>query len=208
MSGILLKNRKNQFDAHMLPFLKRAFYLVYCSAESIPNSGRARNISRSLAAMPGNWYDGSNVCPHWREFAMVFPAAVLVFALHTDTVRGTDLSEMALRMPERMKKAARYRFERDHLLCIGAGLLMLSALGIPDESALVFGAFGKPYAPGYPAFSLSHSGNWCVLARDPDPVGIDLEKPVESALSAAPRVFIPAELAWMSESPTERFFQL
>ena len=136
------------------------------------------------------------------------PAAVPVFALHTDTVRQADLSGMALRMPERMKKAARYRFERDRLLCIGAGLLMLSALGIPDESALAFGPFGKPYAPGYPAFSLSHSGDWCVLALDSDPVGIDLEKPSETALAAAPRVFTPDERTWMGEAPLERFFQL
>ena len=36
-------------------------------------------------------------------------------------------------MPERMKRAVRYRFEKDRLLCIGGGLLMRHVVGIRDE---------------------------------------------------------------------------
>ena len=139
---------------------------------------------------------------------MIQPAIVPVYALHADTVRRANLADMKRLMPERMKKAGRYRFERDRLLCIGAGLLMLRVLGIPGESVLKYGAYGKPSAQGYPPFSLSHSGDWCLLAAGPDAVGVDLEKPVPSALNTAPKVFTPAERAWMDEAPRERFFRL
>ena len=139
---------------------------------------------------------------------MIEPVTVPVYALHTDTIRRADPAEMEKRMPERMKKAGRYRFERDRLLCIGAGLLMLRVLGIPDESVLEYGTCGKPSAPGYLPFNVSHSGDWCILAAGPDPVGADIEKPAASVMDIAPRVFTPAERSWMSESPAERFFRL
>ena len=139
---------------------------------------------------------------------MTQPVTVPVYALHTDTVRRADRSVLEQRMPERMKKAARFRFERDRLLCIGAGLLMMQALGIPDESVLAYGPYGKPSAPGFPGFSLSHSGEWVVLAAGPDPVGADLEKPDSAHLQVAGRVFTPGEREWMSADPVRRFFQL
>ena len=139
---------------------------------------------------------------------MVQPVTVPVYALHTESVRQADLTIPEQRMPERMKRAALFRFERDRLLCIGAGLLMLQVLGIPDESVLACGPYGKPAAPGYPGFSLSHSGNWVILAAGPDPVGADLEKRDETHLQVAGRVFTPREREWMSEDPVRRFFQL
>lgn len=139
---------------------------------------------------------------------MTQPVPVPVYALHTETVRRADRKFLEKRMPERMKRAARFRFERDRLLCAGAGLLMLEVLGIPDESVLTYGPCGKPSAPGYPGFSLSHSGEWVILAAGPDPVGADLEKPDSAHLQVADRVFTPAEREWMSRDPVRRFFQL
>jgi len=136
------------------------------------------------------------------------PVTVPVYALHTEAVRRADRSKLEQWMPERMKKAARFRFERDRLLCIGAGLLLLQALGIPGESVLTYGPYGKPSAAGYPGFSLSHSGDWIILASGPDPVGADLEKPDSAHLRVADRVFTPAEREWMSRDPVRRFFQL
>ena len=133
---------------------------------------------------------------------------ISVHAIHADTVRRMDWTPLNRSMPARMERARRYRFERDRLLCVGAGLLMSRVLGIHDESELRLGQFGKPCAPGYPAFSLSHSGDWCVLAMHTDDIGIDIEKIDERHLSIAPAVFTPGERNWMREHPLERFCTL
>ena len=142
------------------------------------------------------------------DTAMSEPITVPVYAMHTEYIRQAEHIFPEHLMPERMKKAARFRFERDRLLCIGAGMLMLRALGIPDESVLNYGPYGKPYAPGYPEFSLSHSGDWVIIAIAPDTVGADLEKPDSAHLSIADSVFTPAELDWMKADPVSRFFRL
>ena len=103
-------------------------------------------------------------------------------------------------MPERAEKAGRFHLEGDRLLCLGAGYLMMHALGIRSESEIRLGGYGKPYAPGYPPFSISHSGDWCILAsgagRD---IGVDIEALRQSHLDLAPAVYTPRELAWMAE---------
>ena len=103
---------------------------------------------------------------------------VKVYAIRTDTVRKWDLSRLEQRMPERMRKANRFRFEKDRLLCLGAGILLHEALGISDEALIRYRKNGKPFAPGYPAFNLSHSGQWCLLAANGicRQIGVDVEE--------------------------------
>ena len=136
------------------------------------------------------------------------PGVLPVHAIHVDTVRRMDLTLLSRQMPARMEKAYRYRLERDRLLCIGAGLLLQRVLGIHDETELRAGAFGKPYAPGFPAFNLSHSGDWCILATTENDIGTDIEEENEKHLSAAFAVFTPKELDWISSDPFTRFFIL
>lgn len=132
-----------------------------------------------------------------------------VWAIRTENVRRLDLSGLEALMPQRMEKAKRFRFEKDRLLCIGAGYLMIQALGIRNESVLRYGANGKPFAPGYSAFSLSHSGQWCVLACGPQKnIGVDIEQMQENCMDVAPAVYTQRELAWMAADPVNRFFRL
>jgi len=133
-----------------------------------------------------------------------------VYAIRTDTVRELDLDALETVMPERMAKARRFYFERDRLLCLGAGFLMMEALGIRDEKEIRYGENGKPYAPGFPPFSISHSGQWCILAigSGDAEIGADLEEIDERHTDIAAKVCTPGELAWMREDPLERFFQL
>ncbi len=132
----------------------------------------------------------------------------MIYAIHANTVRQSDWTPLAESMPERMAKAQRFRFEKDRLLCVGAGILMREVVGIRNESELKTGEFGKLSAPGYPSFNLSHSGEWCVLAMGSDDVGIDIERVDPAHLRVASSVYTDAELAWMNESPLERFFLL
>ena len=135
---------------------------------------------------------------------------VSVYAIRTDKVRQLDLSALEKAMPGRAARARRYRFEKDRLLCLGAGFLLLEGLGIRNETELRYGENGKPYAPGYPAFNLSHSGAWCVLAegREDNCIGIDIEEINRKHIDVAPQVYTGAELAWMETEPVNRFFRL
>lgn len=130
-------------------------------------------------------------------------------AIRTGSVRGLNPDELKRKMPERMKKAERYLHEKDRLLCLGGGLLMINVLGLRDEKELRFGAYQKPAVPGGLEFNLSHSGEWCLLAVSGDgPVGVDIEEPKESSLQVAGSVYTEAELHWMEEAPLERFHRL
>ena len=131
-----------------------------------------------------------------------------VYAVSTETVRQLDRTPLIRDMPKRMERAERFRFERDRLLCVGGGFLMRQVVGIRDESELRRGRYGKPYAPGYPPFSLSHSGDWCILSTWETEVGVDIEPIDEKNLTVAPMVCTPGELAWMSKDPPERFYLL
>ena len=131
-----------------------------------------------------------------------------VYAISAETVRQLDQTHLLRRMPERMRRAEKYRFERDRLLCIGGGLLMRHVVGIRNESEIRHGRYGKPFAPGYPAFNISHSGDWCILVKGDSEIGADIEKIDENNLTAASTVYTPRELAWMNEDPLERFYQL
>ena len=135
---------------------------------------------------------------------------VKVYAIRTDTVRKWDLSRLEQSMPERMRKANRFLFEKDRLLCLGAGILLHEALGISDEALIRYRKNGKPFAPGYPAFNLSHSGQWCLLAAGGNcrQIGVDVEEISERNIDIAPTVYTESELIWMKSDPVNRFYRL
>ena len=75
--------------------------------------------------------------------------------------------------PERMRKISRLAREEDRLRSLAAGLLLCDVLGAPE---ILYEEGGKPRASGGPHFSLSHSGDYALLAVDGGPVGVDTEK--------------------------------
>ncbi|MBQ3285659.1 MAG: 4'-phosphopantetheinyl transferase superfamily protein [Ruminococcus sp.] len=103
-----------------------------------------------------------------------------------------DVSEyLALLPQERQEKIARYRFEKDKLLSLAAGLLIRRTIG---ESPITLGEHGKPYAESGGFFSVSHSGGIAAIAVDDTEIGLDVEKlPEESRLKIADRFYHPAE---------------
>ena len=111
---------------------------------------------------------------------------VSVYAIHTDEVRRMDWTPLYDSMPRRMARAA----------------------GVRNEAELRLGPYGKPYRPGRPAFSLSHSGEWCVLAKGDGEIGVDIEGMDRRGLHVAARVLSPEELRWMSDDPLPRFYTL
>lgn len=113
--------------------------------------------------------------------------------------------------PLRTERASRFRFPKDRLLCLGAGALLHYA-GITEES-VCFAEYGKPFVPGAERkFSLSHSGDYSLLAVSSSEIGTDLEYLDAGHLSVAKRVLTEPELDWLSafsgETEEERFLRL
>ena len=111
----------------------------------------------------------------------------------------TDEEPVRMRLPQRYRRSLKYRSESDRLRCIGAGLLLIRELGIRDESEILYTPDGKPFLSEGPAFSLSHSGSWCVLAVGEGRVGVDIECMEEVNLAALEMAAGAAELDQIRE---------
>ena len=110
-----------------------------------------------------------------------------LYAIHVQTVRCIPDNQLMRLMPLRYARSLQYSRQEDRLRCLGAGVLLHHVLGI-DESALHYGAYGKPYVPGNVEFNLSHGGSWVILASDSRPLGVDIEPLQEKHLAVANRV--------------------
>lgn len=110
--------------------------------------------------------------------------------------------------PKRMERSERFRQRDDALRCIGAGALTALVLGVKEEE-IILNRWGKPFAGKTGVyFSLSHSGDYTLLASDDGEVGVDIEKNGAVSQGVARRAFAPDELRWMDEAPEERFYRL
>jgi len=56
--------------------------------------------------------------------------------------------------------------------CLAGGLLLRRVVGAGEES---YTPFGKPFIPGAPPYSISHSGHIVCIAVGETPLGVDLE---------------------------------
>ena len=133
---------------------------------------------------------------------------VRLWLMTTDMAGALDPAMLSALMPKRVSKAARFRFEKDRLLSLAAGYMMMRAPGLKSEDDLLVTENGKPYASGYPAFNVSHSGELAVLAiadgadsamQGTDiSLGVDVEQIKKRNMSVAKRAFTERERTWMN----------
>ena len=78
---------------------------------------------------------------------------------------------------QRREKALRFHYADDRLRCLAEGYLMKQYLPGFSEKLIAFGREGKPFLPGGVPFSISHGGNYAVLAwcEGAEGVGVDVE---------------------------------
>ncbi|MBR4196761.1 MAG: 4'-phosphopantetheinyl transferase superfamily protein [Synergistaceae bacterium] len=82
--------------------------------------------------------------------------------------------ELLRGLPEELrKKALRYRKEDDQLRSIGSSFLLLKAA---KGQEIHYSLEGKPFVDGEKYFSISHSGDYVVLAEADSPIGVDVER--------------------------------
>ena len=127
-----------------------------------------------------------------------------VYVLDIAPLRGRERETLALLPEERREKALRIRREEARLQSIGAALLLREA-GI--EPPFAYGEHGKPYLPGGPCFSLTHSGMLAALAVCDASVGLDIEK-IAPVRRAAARALTIEEQEYMEADPERRFAYL
>lgn len=99
---------------------------------------------------------------------------------------------------------------------VAGRVLLRSALGratgvAPEALHFRYGKGGKPFLPGGPPFSLSHSGDSVVVAVGTGGpaggrVGVDVEvvRPVRRMAAVVQRRFAPEESTWWAQAPPDR----
>ena len=128
-----------------------------------------------------------------------------VFLMRLSQIEKLPPAFAAAHFPQRFAESTRFRFAADRLRSFGAGALLWYVFG-DVEDALQKGEYGKPCLVGSEMqFNLSHSGEFVVIACGTGNIGIDIETCTEKNLTAASRVYTPAELAWMQAEPLPRF---
>lgn len=109
------------------------------------------------------------------------------YLLHAPSLSGHENRILPLLPPNRREKALACPLEEDRLQSMGAGLLLYHVLGVRKDEDIVYNEHGAPrLRGGTPCFSLSHSGDYALLAVSPVPVGADIQKirPVRPGLFA------------------------
>jgi 4'-phosphopantetheinyl transferase len=98
-----------------------------------------------------------------------------------------------------------YRNADDRLRCFAGGLLIEY---IAQGREILYNENGKPFFPGGPYFSLSHSGHFvCLAFSSTAPVGLDIEiRREEDFVGLGKTAFHPAELAFLLRQPTADIF--
>lgn len=127
-----------------------------------------------------------------------------IYGIHIQTVEKLPCEYLMRLMPERYARSEKFLRKDDRLRSLGAGFLMHHVLGI-RSSDLRYGKYGKPYVPGGIEFSISHGGNWAVLAADRHCVGVDIEPIRTEHPAVADKVLSANELHWMQQDPLPRF---
>ena len=130
-----------------------------------------------------------------------------IYCISTTLLQPVLPRILALLPPERRAKAEACRKPDDRLRCAAAGLLLLQILHVGADRPLAYSACGKPFLPGGPQFSLSHSGSYAVLAVDSMPLGIDIEAPRTVSPLLRQRCFTPEEQHWAGDDDS-RYLQL
>jgi 4'-phosphopantetheinyl transferase len=107
---------------------------------------------------------------------------LVLYGDHRDLVTSVSQIRQELELPDReWRKIFAFHHPRDARASVGGKLLLVRGLAIIGyqftPKQLRYNSFDKPYFPGGPYFSISHSGDYvsCTISTDNE-VGVDLEK--------------------------------
>lgn len=131
---------------------------------------------------------------------------VKLYLADARSLTGYLADVMPLLTAKRRKEAEAFVDEKDRLLHCAAGLLLRSVLNVTQDSDLVYGEFDKPeLSDGHARFSLSHAGNYAVLAVSDHTVGVDIE-PIAKPQVLPRKVLTGEEMKWLEDHPSPEAF--
>jgi len=108
---------------------------------------------------------------------------------------------LAMITPSRRAKAQAFKNAEDKLHSVACGLLLRKILNVKCDRQIFYNDYGKPFMKNA-WFSLSHGGDFSVLAVHCENVGVDVEKISEINPMAAKKMFTPQELSWIGDDAT------
>ncbi len=124
---------------------------------------------------------------------------------HGDIVQGKEYL-----LPWQKEKMQGYLRKEDQQYSLVAGLMLLYAFGAEAVQSLRVTAEGKPYFPegvhGQKHFSISHAGEYVVLATGEHPLGVDVEKIAPYTAAAVNMCFTAREQAWLQQQSSAQAF--
>ena len=120
------------------------------------------------------------------------------------------LNGLNLITEKRRARVNAYMRSEDKARCLVSGLLLRRICGIVDDRQLTYSKNGKPYLKNEKKyFTISHSGNYVVLAIANREIGVDIEKTTHYSDAVARRCFTPLECEWMHhQGSNEAFYYL
>lgn len=114
---------------------------------------------------------------------------------------------ISLLAPVRQKRIAVCTRSDAARQAFAAGALLYGILGVFRDDNIIVSPEGKPsLSVGKPCFSLSHGGDYTVLATDESGIGADIEKIREVNPAISKRFFTPEEAKYASDD--KKFFEI
>ena len=128
-------------------------------------------------------------------------SAIRLYGIDIARVRPRREALLSRVDKERRARVLRLGQTDEALRSLAAGLLLSAVLGRDDPPRRT--EYGKPYYDDTPSFSLSHAGDYALLAvSGAGRVGVDVERERTVAIDAlAKRFFPPEEQALLAKTP-------
>ncbi len=132
-------------------------------------------------------------------------------AYYLDITSLPPMEDVLSDMPLKRKLAFNLLMRQADRLRNAAGWILLRNVLGKKSRQVRYGRYGKPFLPGGPHFSLSHSGIFAILATDDMPIGVDVEKiqSDENWKKLASHALHPEERKYLADNPEPgTFFDL
>ena len=134
---------------------------------------------------------------------------VNIYTADIRELKGEDKTYLSFLTSERLNRINRMAAEDEKLRLAAAGLLLAKYLDVNEDNQLAYNRYGRPYLVNdVRRFSLSHGGNYAVLAVSDIDIGVDIEKADRSARAVMQKFFLPEERSWIEEDLSEPRFAI
>ncbi len=118
----------------------------------------------------------------------------------------SEREHVGLVSDRRRQRLVKYKFEKDRLLSLVAGILCKKFLGDDYEEHIAIGEHGKPIMRDGRHFNLSHSGKYVLIGVCKCEIGVDVERVRGYSAGVAKRCFTSSEMVFVLDGDESVFF--